>query len=91
MPISDHLSSCALRVDVVYESVGGATFDTCVKNIAVKGTILVIGAVSQYQDQTAWDASKGTLSSSFSSSRRVLALYCDRSRNSYSLTLIFFA
>ena len=48
------------RVDVVYESVGGSTFDICVKHLAVKGTLIVIGAVSQYRDQSAWDTSKGT-------------------------------
>lgn len=44
----------------MYESVGGATFDVCVKNLAIGGRLLVIGAVSQYQDQSAWDTSKGS-------------------------------
>lgn len=43
-------------IDVVYESVGGATFDTCVANLAVKGRLIVIGMVSGYVDGSAWKA-----------------------------------
>ena len=50
------------RIDIIYESVGGATFETCVNHLAVKGVLIVIGAVSQYMDQSAWDTSKGTIS-----------------------------
>jgi hypothetical protein len=46
-------------IDVIYESVGGSTFETCVNHLAVRGVLIVIGAVSQYQDQSAWDTSKG--------------------------------
>lgn len=46
-------------VDIVYESVGGSTFDTCVRNLAVHGRLIVIGAVSGYQDQAAWTEKKG--------------------------------
>lgn len=57
-------------IDVVYESVGGETFETCVKHLATCGVLIVIGAVSQYQDQTAWDSSKGTdLSTPLSSNK----------------------
>lgn len=41
-------------IDIVYESVGGDMFDECVKNLAVKGRLIVIGFVSGYADQSAW-------------------------------------
>jgi len=36
-------------VDVVYESVGKDVFDTCVLNLAVKGRLIVIGQISNYE------------------------------------------
>uniref|UniRef100_H2Z8U8 15-oxoprostaglandin 13-reductase n=1 Tax=Ciona savignyi TaxID=51511 RepID=H2Z8U8_CIOSA len=36
-------------VDVVYESVGGDTYETCVNRLAVKGRLIVIGYISGYQ------------------------------------------
>ena len=39
-------------VDVVYESVGGEMFATCVNNLAVKGRLIIIGAISKYQNDT---------------------------------------
>ncbi|GAB9475369.1 alcohol dehydrogenase [Globisporangium polare] len=41
-------------VDLVFESVGGEMFETCVNNIAKKGRIIVIGAIAGYQDSTTW-------------------------------------
>lgn len=35
-------------VDVVYESVGGEIFNTCVKNLAVRGRLIIIGFISSY-------------------------------------------
>ena len=35
-------------VNVVYESVGGDTFNTCVKNLAVHGRLIIIGFISTY-------------------------------------------
>ena len=35
-------------VDVVYESVGGSMFDTCLNALAPKGRLVVIGAMSRY-------------------------------------------
>ena len=35
-------------IDLIYESVGGKLFDTCVANLAQHGRLLVIGFVSQY-------------------------------------------
>lgn len=35
-------------VDVVYESIGGSVFETCLNNLAIKGRLLVIGAISGY-------------------------------------------
>jgi len=37
-----------------YECVGGAMFDTAVRNVAVGGRIVVIGMISGYEDGTAW-------------------------------------
>lgn len=39
-------------VDLVYEGVGGALFDTCVDALAVRGRLLAIGYVSEYVDGT---------------------------------------
>lgn len=36
-------------VDVVYESVGGDTFSTCVKNLAMCGKLVLIGFITNYQ------------------------------------------
>ena len=36
-------------VGVVYEGVGGEVFNTCVKNLAVKGRLVVIGFIDSYQ------------------------------------------
>lgn len=41
-------------IDLVFESVGGQMFDSCVNNLAVGGRLVVIGAVSGYTDGTAW-------------------------------------
>ena len=39
-------------VDVVYESVGGEMFNTCVKNLAIGGRLILIGFISNYQDSS---------------------------------------
>ena len=39
-------------VDVVYESVGGEMFSTCVKNLAVKGRVIVIGYIDSYRESS---------------------------------------
>jgi NADPH-dependent curcumin reductase CurA len=36
-------------INIVFENVGGQTFDTCVKHLAVLGRLLVCGFVSEYQ------------------------------------------
>ena len=41
-------------VDVVYESVGGKMFQDCLRNVATRGTLIVIGSVSGYQDGSSW-------------------------------------
>ncbi len=35
-------------VNIVYESVGGTTFDTAVKNLAIFGRLIIIGNISEY-------------------------------------------
>ena len=37
-------------IDVIYESVGGQMFETCVRNLAVRGRLIVIGMITQYQE-----------------------------------------
>ena len=37
-------------IDVVYESVGGEVFNTCVKNLAIGGRLILIGFITSYQD-----------------------------------------
>eukprot|EP01118_Nematostelium_gracile_P002894 TRINITY_DN132_c0_g1_i4.p1 TRINITY_DN132_c0_g1~~TRINITY_DN132_c0_g1_i4.p1 ORF type:complete len:359 (-),score=59.12 TRINITY_DN132_c0_g1_i4:34-1110(-) len=44
-------------IDVIFESVGGDTFQTCVNALAVKGKLIVIGFVSGYKDQSGWSES----------------------------------
>lgn len=39
--------------DLVYESVGGDTFNACVENMAIGGKMLIIGAISGYLDPNA--------------------------------------
>jgi len=41
-------------IDIVYESVGGTTFDTCVRHLAVNGKLIIIGMISGYKDGSAW-------------------------------------
>ncbi|XP_067948550.1 prostaglandin reductase-3-like [Watersipora subatra] len=45
-------------VDVVYESVGGEMFDTCVNNLAQNGRLIVIGWISGYQSSKGFATSK---------------------------------
>ena len=40
---------CPDGVDVVYESVGGEVYNTCVNRLAIKGRLIVIGYISGYQ------------------------------------------
>jgi len=44
-------------VDVVYECIGKEMFDTCLQNLAVKGRLIVIGAISNYERQDLKDMS----------------------------------
>lgn len=39
-------------VDVVYESIGGEVFETCVNALAVRGRLIVIGYISGYESDT---------------------------------------
>jgi NADPH-dependent curcumin reductase CurA len=36
--------------DLIFENVGRETFDTCVKNVAKRGRVVVCGYISEYQD-----------------------------------------
>lgn len=45
-------------VNLVFESVGGAMFNTCVKHLANRGRVVVIGAISGYADGSAWNENK---------------------------------
>ncbi len=39
-------------VDIVYESVGGDIFNTCVKNLSIGGQLIIIGMISHYQSSS---------------------------------------
>ncbi|XP_070199589.1 prostaglandin reductase-3-like isoform X2 [Littorina saxatilis] len=41
-------AECPNGIDVVYESVGGEVFETCLNNLAINGRLMVIGAISGY-------------------------------------------
>ncbi|KAG5490574.1 hypothetical protein JKF63_00694 [Porcisia hertigi] len=41
---------CPKGVDIVYECVGGQTFNDAVRNIAVHGRVVIIGLISSYKD-----------------------------------------
>ncbi|KAL3679178.1 hypothetical protein R1sor_022134 [Riccia sorocarpa] len=41
-------------VDLVYESVGGEMFTICLDALAQKGRLIVIGMISKYQGENAW-------------------------------------
>jgi NADPH-dependent curcumin reductase CurA len=60
-------------IDVVYESVGGEFFDTCVNALAIKGRLVVIGMISGYVDGTAWSASTTAGKAGASLSAKLLA------------------
>ena len=45
-------------VDIVYESVGGETYETCVNRLAVKGRLIVIGYISGYTSPMGVGSSK---------------------------------
>ncbi|GBM56791.1 Prostaglandin reductase 3 [Araneus ventricosus] len=38
-------------VDVIWETIGGKVFQDCLKNLAIKGRLLVIGGISAYKDE----------------------------------------
>jgi len=40
---------CPNGVDVVYESIGGQIFDTCVANLAIRGRLIIIGSITGYK------------------------------------------
>ena len=44
-------------IDIVYESVGGETFETCCSHLAVKGRLIVIGMIAGYVDGSSWNSS----------------------------------
>jgi len=45
-------------VDIVYESVGGEMFKTCVKHLAVNGKLVIIGMISGYESGAAWSSNQ---------------------------------
>lgn len=46
-----------LRIDIIYESVGGEMYDICINNLAIKGRLIIIGFISGYQDQSGFKQS----------------------------------
>ncbi|MBA0549614.1 hypothetical protein Golob_020635, partial [Gossypium lobatum] len=41
-------------VDIVYECVGGNMFNLCLNALAIRGRLIVIGMISQYQGKDGW-------------------------------------
>jgi len=41
-------------INLVYESAGGDTFETCVNNLAIGGRLIVIGMISGYASGDSW-------------------------------------
>ena len=41
-------------INLVYESVGGDQFSTCLSHLAVKGRLVVVGSIVGYRDGSAW-------------------------------------
>ncbi|BBN17225.1 prostaglandin reductase 3 [Marchantia polymorpha subsp. ruderalis] len=41
-------------IDLIYESVGGEMFTTCLNALARRGRLIVIGMISQYQGENGW-------------------------------------
>ena len=39
-------------INLIFEQVGGATFDTCVDHLATRGRILICGFISEYMGGT---------------------------------------
>jgi NADPH-dependent curcumin reductase CurA len=52
-------SAFGYSVDVVYESVGGETFEMCVNNLSRFGRLIIVGMISQYQNQSAFQQGAG--------------------------------
>jgi NADPH-dependent curcumin reductase CurA len=38
-------------INLIYESVGGTMFDTCVENLAIRGRLVIIGYISEYMSK----------------------------------------
>ncbi|XP_045174748.2 prostaglandin reductase-3-like [Mercenaria mercenaria] len=45
-------------VDVVYETVGGEMFDTCVENLAIHGRLIIIGYIQGYESDKGYIPSR---------------------------------
>ncbi|XP_062587492.1 uncharacterized protein LOC134249152 [Saccostrea cucullata] len=45
-------------IDVIYESIGGEIFDTCVNSLALKGRLIVIGFIEGYQSDLGFKPSR---------------------------------
>ncbi len=48
-------------IDIIYESVGGEMFDTCVNALAPRGQLLVIGEWVQQGIWSSWLQEKGRI------------------------------
>ena len=53
-------------INVVYESVGGETFMTCVNNLSVGGRLIIIGSISGYETGSSWAKSDSAASTPLS-------------------------
>jgi len=49
-------------IDVVWETIGGQTFQTCLQSIAIKGRLIVVGGISGYKEEKKEALPRGDLS-----------------------------
>lgn len=71
-------------IDLVYESVGGALFDTCVEALARHGRLLSLGYISEYQDGPETVARERIYTSLISKSASIRGVFLPHFREHFS-------
>ncbi|KAI9249704.1 hypothetical protein BDA99DRAFT_575618 [Phascolomyces articulosus] len=62
-------------VDIVFESVGGSFFTTCLNSLAIKGRLIVIGTVSTYSAESGMSGDKVDTLKLLGKSRSVIGFF----------------
>jgi NADPH-dependent curcumin reductase CurA len=71
-------------IDVIYESVGGALFDTCVEALARHGRLLSIGYISEYQEGPEADSRERIYTSLIPKSASIRGVFLPHFREHFS-------